>query len=114
MVQLMSLPPTVSCFNKIQIGFTFLVPAHPGSPRQRAVKRMLLLLCSSFVDDDMFAHNWPGKGNANRACCQSDSLDSILLLIDLLHMVSDSLGGRTWGKVMISMIGLLLLAYAAV
>jgi len=23
---------TVSCFNKIQIGFTFLVPAHPGSP----------------------------------------------------------------------------------
>ena len=33
---------------KIQIGFTFLVPAHPGSPGQRAVKRMhacvLLLL----------------------------------------------------------------------
>ena len=29
---------TVSCFNKIQIGFTFLVPAHPGSPGQRAVK----------------------------------------------------------------------------
>ena len=61
----------------------------------------------------MFAHNWPGKGNANRACCQSDSLDSILLLIGLLHMLSDSLGGRTLGKVMISMIGLLL-AYAAV
>jgi len=30
----------VSCFSKIQIGFTFLVPAHPGSPGQRAVKRM--------------------------------------------------------------------------
>ena len=27
-----SLPLTVSCFSKIQIGFTFLVPAHPGSP----------------------------------------------------------------------------------
>ena len=26
---------TVSCFSKIQIGFTFLVPAHPGSPGQR-------------------------------------------------------------------------------
>jgi len=26
--QLMPLPLTVSCFNKIQIGFTFLVPAH--------------------------------------------------------------------------------------
>ena len=31
---------TASCFSKIQIGFTFLVPAHPGSPRKRAVKRV--------------------------------------------------------------------------
>ena len=38
MSQLMPLPPIVSCFGKIQIGFTFLVPAHPGSPGQRAVK----------------------------------------------------------------------------
>jgi len=30
--QLMPLPLTVSCFSKIQIGFTFLVPAHPGGP----------------------------------------------------------------------------------
>ena len=37
MVQLMPLPLTVSCFSEIQIGFTFLVPAHPGSPGQRAV-----------------------------------------------------------------------------
>jgi len=36
--QLMPLPLTVSCFSKIQIGFTFLVQAHPGSPGQRAVK----------------------------------------------------------------------------
>ena len=36
--QLMPLPLTVSCFNKIQIGFAFLVLAHPGSPGQRAVK----------------------------------------------------------------------------
>ena len=34
----MPLPLTVSCFSKIQIGFTFLVPAHPGSPGKRAVK----------------------------------------------------------------------------
>ena len=44
----MPLPLTVSCFSKIQIGFTFLVPAHLGSPGQRAVKRVcvcvLLLL----------------------------------------------------------------------
>jgi len=36
----MPLPLTVSCFSKIQIGFTFLVPAYPGSPGQRAVKRV--------------------------------------------------------------------------
>ena len=38
--QLMPLPLTVSCFSKIQIGFTFLVPAHPGSPGKRAFKRV--------------------------------------------------------------------------
>ena len=38
------LPLTVSCSSKIQIGFTFLVPAHLGSPGQTAVKRVLLLL----------------------------------------------------------------------
>jgi len=32
MAQLMPLLLTVSCFSKIQIGFTFLVPAHLGSP----------------------------------------------------------------------------------
>jgi len=40
MAQLMPLPHTVSCFSKIQISFTFLVPAHLGSPRKRAVKRV--------------------------------------------------------------------------
>ena len=40
MAQLMPLPLTVSCFRKIQIGFTFLVPADPGSPGKRAVKRV--------------------------------------------------------------------------
>ena len=34
MSQLMPLPLTVSCFSKIQIGFTFLVPAHLGSPEK--------------------------------------------------------------------------------
>jgi len=42
--QLMPLPLTVSCFSKIQFGFTFLVPAHPGSPRQRAIKRVCVLI----------------------------------------------------------------------
>ena len=38
MFQLMPLPLTVFCFSKIQIGFAFLVPAHLGSPRKRAIK----------------------------------------------------------------------------
>ena len=36
----MPLPLSVFCFSKIHIGFTFLVPAHPGSPGKRAVKRV--------------------------------------------------------------------------
>ena len=32
MARLMPLTLTVSCFSKIQIGFTFLVLAYPGSP----------------------------------------------------------------------------------
>jgi len=45
--QLMPLPLTVSCFSKIQIGFTLLVPAHPGCPGQRAVKRVCVCVCNS-------------------------------------------------------------------
>jgi len=44
--KLMPLPLTVSCFSKIQTGFTFLVPAHPGSPGKKAVKRVCV--CESF------------------------------------------------------------------
>ena len=45
MAQLMPLPLTVSCFSKIQIGFSFLVPAHLRSPGQRAVKRVCVFVC---------------------------------------------------------------------
>ena len=45
MAQLMPLPLTVSCSSKIQIGFTFLVPAHLGSPGQRAVKGVCVCVC---------------------------------------------------------------------
>ena len=46
MAQLMPLPLTVSCFSNIQIGFSFLVPAHLGSPGKRAVKRVCVCVCS--------------------------------------------------------------------
>jgi len=37
--------PADATASKIQIGFTFLVLAHPGSPRQRAVKRVCVCVC---------------------------------------------------------------------
>ena len=45
MAQLMPLPLNVSCFSKIQIAFTFLVPAYPASPRQLAVKQACACVC---------------------------------------------------------------------
>jgi len=45
MAQLMPLLLTVSCFSKIQIGFTLLVLAHPGSPGKRAIKRVCACVC---------------------------------------------------------------------
>ena len=41
----MPLPLTVSRFSKVQIGFSFLVPAHLDSPGQRAVKRVCVCVC---------------------------------------------------------------------
>ena len=49
MAQLMPLPLTFSCFSKIQIGFAFLLSAHPGSPGKRAVKRVCVCVCV-FID----------------------------------------------------------------
>ena len=47
-VQLMPLTLTVSCFSKIQIGFTFLVPAHPRSPGKQPLNwHMCLSVCIS-------------------------------------------------------------------
>jgi len=49
--QLMPLPLTVSCFSKIQIVFTFMIPAHPGSSGQRAVKRVCVCVYVLNADD---------------------------------------------------------------
>jgi len=42
--QLMPLPLTVSCYGKIQIGFSFLVLAHLGGPGKRAIKRVCVCM----------------------------------------------------------------------
>jgi len=44
---------TVSCSSKIQIGSTFLVPAHLGSPGQRAVKRVCVSYDNARVTIDL-------------------------------------------------------------
>ena len=45
MTQTMPLPLTVSCFSKLQIGFTVLVLAHTGSPGKKATKRVCVCVC---------------------------------------------------------------------
>ena len=44
MAQLMPLTLTVSCFSKIQIGFTFLVPVYLGSPGKGPLNRCVCVL----------------------------------------------------------------------
>jgi len=48
MAQLMPLPLTVSCSSKIQIGFTYLVPAYPGCPGKEAVKWLYVSIFRRF------------------------------------------------------------------
>jgi len=45
MVQLLPLPPEISCFIKIQVGLTILVPAYPGCPGKQVVKWVSICLC---------------------------------------------------------------------
>jgi len=45
MAQLMPLPLTVSCFSKIQISFTYLVPAYLGSPRKKWPLNVCVCVC---------------------------------------------------------------------
>ena len=58
--QLMPLLLTVSCFSKIQIGFTFLVPAHLGSP---------------------------GKVLLNGCVCVCETLQNIVVVVVSCHMI---------------------------
>jgi len=65
MAQLMPLPLTVSCFSKIQIGFTFLVSAHPGSPGKRAVKRVCVCVCVCVCVNGLLASMFVGAAMQN-------------------------------------------------
>ena len=53
MAQLMPLPLTVSCFSRIQIGFTFLVPAHLGIPDKGPLNGMCVCVTVCVVCDSV-------------------------------------------------------------
>ena len=74
MAQLMPLPLTVSCFSKIQIGFTFLVPAHLGSPGKRAVKRVCVCVCADCLGTSMCP--------ILRVCCGCKSICHSYIIIE--------------------------------
>jgi len=56
MTQLMPLPLTVSTYSEIQIGFTFLVLAHPCSPGKRAVKQVCVCVCVGVTNTWLLAY----------------------------------------------------------
>ena len=88
----MPLPLIVSCFSKIQIGFTFMVPAHLGIPGKRVVKRVCVL-----------AHlDGPGQRAVKRVCvcvcvCVSRWQEGLVACRRL------NLFSATWGSVQLSL-----------
>ena len=101
MAQLMPLPLTVSCFSKIQIDFGFLVPAHPGSPRQRAVKRVCV--CTTHAHTQPFNGSWSGTTRVGRYekklthSHPSWSSDSFINFLYLLRSIAYSVFSlRAW------------------
>ena len=76
----MPLPLTVSCFSKIQIGFTFLVPAHPGSPGKRCV---------------CYCHSWPWICWIGTIICAKtgDPIEMLFGLWTLVGACNHVLGG---------------------
>ena len=82
MAQLMPLPLSVSCFSKIQIGFIFLVRAHPNSPGKGAVKRVCVYYLLTYHRYTGVIHG-PDLQNILR-----QSYDNAKVTIDLRRMSS--------------------------
>ena len=90
--QLMPMPLTVSCFSKIQIGFTFLVPAYPGSPGQRAVKRVCVASAGPYANHLHLTPDRQGISSTTQpemfgACSIIPALFKILLCCSLLTLL---------------------------
>jgi len=81
MSQLMPLPLTVFCLSKIQIGFTFLVPAHPGSPEKKAVKRVCVCVYCDLLQLYLAVCILPHTGLNERLAMPGESLS-----VNYLHV----------------------------
>ena len=85
----MPLPLTISCFSKIQIGFTFLVPAHPGTPGQRAVKRVCV--CSNVADHSggsKIPAQFSSCADVNRPVLSCSQSSAVLAVESRLHALA--------------------------
>ena len=71
MAQMMPLPLTVSCFSKIQIGFTFLVLADLGSPGKGPLNGCVCVYCPWMHDSAIIFRQEAGqkKGSEILSAC---------------------------------------------
>jgi len=81
MTQRMLLPLTVSCFSIIQIGFTFLVPSHPGSPGQRAVKYVCVCVNLSDFLETVGLSDDACRGSDVNVCRAEGRDDSVMCTV---------------------------------
>jgi len=82
--QLTPLPLTVSCFSNILIGFTFLVPAHLGTPGKRAVKWVCVCVCGYVQVYNQSEYN---KRSIHRAIINSSTKSTLKFYADCPRMI---------------------------
>ena len=85
--QLMPLPLTVSCFTKIQIGVTFLVPAHLGSPGKGQLNGCVCVCVPETVQVTIKVQNLAGW------CQEHNGMLKMLKLDNKLNQLSVFLEG---------------------
>jgi len=57
-VQLMPLPPIISCFIEIQIGLTLIVPTYPSCPGKESIKRVSVCFSLLLLESPQSRPHW--------------------------------------------------------
>jgi len=93
--QLMPLPLTVSCFSKIQIGFTFLVPAHPCSPKKGPLNGCVCVCDAWPVQSQTY-----GYLRSHRASPPLDKYQIILMVTEahVCEQLAQGCSGKAQGR----------------